>query len=100
MQNKDVEQQMFDMISHWQQSGLSQKKYCVEQGIRYHVFHYWFKRYRDRNADNSQANFIPIQIKSSEADARNAGIELILADGKRVLFHQPVSAAFIKAITG
>ena len=100
MQNQDVQQQMFGLIRSWQGSGLSQKVFCEQHGVRYHVFHYWFKRYRDKDSGSSPGNFIPIQIKSSEADTRNAGIELILADGKRVLFHQPVSAAFIKAIIG
>jgi len=98
MQSKDVQEQMFNFIRGWQQSGLSQKMYCEQGGIRYHVFHYWFKRYRDKSPGHTEASFIPIQIKPSETDARNAGIELILADGKRVLFHHPVSADFIKAI--
>ena len=97
MQNQEVQEQMFSMIARWQQSGISQKLYCEQHGIRYHVFHYWFKRYRDRNA-NSDTAFIPIHIKPTETDASDAGIELILGDGKRILFHQPISAAFIKAI--
>ncbi|WP_442345985.1 IS66 family insertion sequence element accessory protein TnpA, partial [Foetidibacter luteolus] len=34
---------MFSMIGDWQQSGLSQKAFCAQHGIRYHVFHYWYK---------------------------------------------------------
>ena len=98
MQSKDVQEQMFNFIRGWQQSGLSQKMYCEQSGTRYHVFHYWFKRYRDKSPGHTEASFIPIQIKPSESDARNTGIELILADGKRVLFHKSVSADFIKAI--
>ena len=99
MQNKESEQQMFIMLKHWQESGLSQKLYCEQHGIRYHVFHYWYKRFRDSQADGKkEGTFIPLQIKPQVPAGINAGIELLLADGHRLLFHQPVSADFIKAI--
>ena len=44
--NEEVEQQMFAMIQSWQQSGLTQKAYCQEHAVSYHIFHYWYKRYR------------------------------------------------------
>ena len=43
-------EQMFKMISTWQQSGLSQKSFCEQNGIRYHVFHYWYKCFVNCNA--------------------------------------------------
>lgn len=98
MQVEDVQEQMFNLIRGWQQSGLSQKLYCEQQGIRYHVFHYWYKRFRESRADNKEGTFIPLQIKSLAPAGINAGIELVLADGNRVLFYQPVSADFIKGI--
>jgi len=99
MQNKETEQQMFNMLTHWQQSGISQKLYCEQHGIRYHVFHYWYKRFRDGQADSKKdGTFIPLQIKPPVTAGKNAGIELLLTDGRRLLFHQPVSADFIKAI--
>jgi len=99
MQNRETEQQMFNMLTHWQQSGISQKLYCEQHGIRYHVFHYWYKRFRGSQADSKkEGTFIPVQIKPSVAAEKNADIELLLANGTRVLFYQPVSADFIKAI--
>ncbi|HSF70675.1 MAG TPA: hypothetical protein VLA25_00125 [Methylotenera sp.] len=99
MQNQDVQQKMFNLIIGWQQSGQSQKMYCEQSGIRYHVFHYWYKRYRDSQADSTKEGiFIPLQIKQLPPSGKNAGIELLLADGRKLLFNQPVSADFIKAI--
>lgn len=98
MLDQEVQKEMFAMVSHWQQSRQSQKSYCEQHGIRYHVFHYWYKRFRDSQGVNQDATFIPLQIKSLQTVSTNAGIELILADGKRVLFYQSVSADFIKAI--
>ena len=98
MQDKEAQAQMFNMIIDWQQSGLSQKKYCEAHGIRYHVFHYWFRRYRSQHTDHPDAGFIPVQIESLPGSHVQAGIELVLTDGRRILFHQPISADFIKAI--
>ena len=99
MQNTETEQQMFNMLTHWQQSGISQKLYCEQHRIRYHVFHYWYKRFRDSQADSKEkGTFIPVQIKPPVAAGKNGGIELLFANGNRVLFYQPVSADFIKAI--
>lgn len=99
MQNTETEQQMFNMLTHWQLSGISQKAYCEQHDIKYHVFHYWYKRFRDSQANNKQAGkFIPIQIQHPISTTKNAGIELLFPDGRRLLFNQPVSADFIKAI--
>jgi hypothetical protein len=104
MQNDDqIQQQMFLMIASWQQSGIHQKAFCEQQGIRYHVFHYWYKKYRDAQLPAKENSFIPLQVKhpSSAAPitpAAGAHTEIVLPDGRRLLFHQPVSADYLKAI--
>lgn len=47
----EVREQMFKLIEQWQQSRLTQNTFCEQQFIRYHVFHYWYKRYREQHAD-------------------------------------------------
>lgn len=98
MQDQEVREQMFNLVKGWQQSVLSQKLFCEQNGIRYHVFHYWYKRFRDGHSVNKEATFIPLQIKSLQPGSACAGIELLLTDGRRILFNQPVTADFIKAI--
>ncbi len=87
-------EQMFSMIGNWQQSGLSQKAFCAQHDIRYHVFHYWYKVYRNTHA-LSQASFVKLQITPSPG---LSSAELICTDGKRLVFHQPVSADYLKAL--
>ena len=95
MQNKEqIREQMRIMITGWQDSGLSQKQYCVLHNIRYHIFHYWYKRFKDQLSDGPSASFIAIQ----PAPAASGHIELHFAEGKRIVFHQPVSAGFLKAL--
>jgi hypothetical protein len=94
-----VREQMFAMITHWQSSGLSQKAYCEEHGIGYHVFHYWYKCFRDWQFPAKEKGFIPLKIgPSNAANSTSAHAELLLADGRRLIFHQAVSSDYLKRI--
>ena len=95
--DEQIQQQMFSMINEWQQSSLTQKAFCEQHTIRYHVFHYWYKRYRDEQATDKEPGFISLKIKPS-SDSFAPHTELLLPDGKRLLFHQPVSSDYLKAI--
>lgn len=96
--DKNTQEQMFAIIASWKQSNLSQKAYCEQNQIRYHVFHYWYKRYRSKQSASVEASFIPLTVKPSLSDATCANIEVIMADGKRILFHHAVSSDFLKAV--
>ena len=96
--DKNTQEQMFGLISSWKQSDLSQKAWCEQNQIRYHVFHYWYKRYRNEQSSGSEPAFIPLTVKPSFSDATCANVEVVLADGRRILFHQPVSSNFLKAV--
>ena len=92
-------EQMFKMISTWQQSGLTQKAFCEQNAIRYHVFHYWYKCFRNMQIPTKDEGFIPLSIQPScVMNSSSAFVELMLTDGKRLLFHQPVSSDYLKAI--
>lgn len=86
--------QMFSVIGDWQQSGLSQKAFCSQFGLRYHVFHYWYKVYRNQGGLPG-TSFIKLEVTPPTG---TASAELICTDGKRVVFHQPVSAGYLKAL--
>ena len=92
----EKQQQMFRSITRWQQSGLSQKAWCEKNDIGYATFHYWYKRFRTTdvavdNQDNDNG-FVQVLVDGTST----AGwCELLLADGKKLVFHQPVSAAFL-----
>ena|SRR5579863_7890167 len=97
MQSKEkeaVKQQMFERIDRWQQSGLSQKAYCREVNLAYHVFHYWYKRYRITE-NKPASSFIKLRVSTPSV---SSFIEIILPDGKRLLFHQPVGIDYLKAL--
>jgi len=90
-------QQMFSMVAQWQQSGLSQKAYCVQNNIAYYVFHYWYKCYRDKRTItvDRPTPFVQLQVNSGSSVPT---VELQWGDGRRLLFHQPVSSDYLKAL--
>ena len=96
MQSKEkeaVQQQMFDYINQWQQSGMTQKVFCGQVNLAYHVFHYWYKRYRI--TESKPASFIKLGVSTP---CVSSSIELVLPDGKRLLVPQPVSIDYLNAL--
>ena len=97
--DKAIREQMFAMISSWQQSGLSQKAYCQQHNIRYHVFHYWYKCFRDLQSPAKDKGFMPLKIQAvNSIHTASAHAELLLPDGRRLLFHQAVTSDYLKAL--
>ena len=93
----EVRQQMFKLIEQWQQSDLTQKEYCEQQSIKYHVFHYWYKRYRleQPGTVGNNSSFVKLQI----AKPVTAGaVEIHFPGGIRLFFHEPVSSNYLKAL--
>lgn len=93
--NESVQQKMFSLIAQWQQSDLTQKLFCQQNEIPYHVFHYWYGRYRklDQGTD-ATPRFIKLAVSS---DSKGYA-ELILPNGKRLLIHQPVPSDYLKML--
>jgi hypothetical protein len=92
-----VRAEMFSLITSWRQSRLSQKGYCEQHNIRYHVFHYWYKCYPDLQTYTEDEGFITLKFKPFVNDAC-AYVKLLFAEGKRLLFHRPVSIDYLKAL--
>jgi hypothetical protein len=94
----EVREQMFSMIEQWQQSGLTQKAFCERQSLKYHTFYYWYKCYRRQNpVEVNAGSFVKLQIaKPSFA----ASVEINYPGGVRLVFHEPVSAIYLKVLLG
>ena len=92
---EDVKHQMFHHIKQWTVSNLSQKDYCRQHQLTYHSFHYWYKRYKNNDQSRAVASFMQLQVQPQTLQPM---VELLLSDGKRILFHQPVSSDYLKAL--
>jgi hypothetical protein len=97
--NKEQGEAMLSLIEQWQQSGLSQKAFYKQHNIPAHVFYYWLRRYKKQQAGLNQSvtpnSFVQLQ-PSLVPLAGN--IELQLINGNRIIFHQPVSVDYLKAL--
>ena len=89
-------EQMFSQIELWQQSGHTQKAFCEEKSIKYHVFHYWYGLYRNKDIDSNENSTSFIQLKLPKAIG--VSVEIHLQNGARLYFHEPVSSDYIKAL--
>jgi len=99
MQTKDeVRRQMYNHIEQWQQSGLTQKAFCLQNDLSYHVFHYWYKVFRNKES-RPASSFIKLDIPPA-AVYGTPHSELILPDGKRLLFHEAPGIDYLKALIG
>jgi hypothetical protein len=99
---KLLQQRMFKAIRRWQRSGLTQKDWCENNDIAYRRFHYWYRRYRigEQGYARDQENdrFVPLVVGPSAA--AGSWCELSFPEGKRLAFHQPVSAEFLRSLIG
>ena len=93
--NESVRGQMFASVASWQQSDLSQKEWCRQQDIAYHIFHYWYRIYREErpHSDNGNA-FVKLSVKSEA----NASCEVVFANGTKILFREPVTVHYLKSL--
>lgn len=92
----EVRQQMFEIIDRWKQSGLSQKSFCENESIKPYVFYYWYRRYRIfHQSDGDESGFVKLNI---EKPVSSAPVEIHFPKGVRLLFHEPVSADYLKSL--
>jgi len=92
-----------DLIESWQTSNLTQKQFCTQHAIAYSGFHYWFKKFREEDAPSQEGlGFATVKIPTSHKKPveRQGSVqaELVLPDGRRVIFYQGVDVQFVRAL--
>jgi hypothetical protein len=93
--NELVREQMFSSIASWQQSDLSQKEWCRQQDISYHIFHYWYRVYREEHSQTDNGDsFVKLSVKPEA----NSSCEVVFTDGTKILFREPVTVDYLKSL--
>jgi hypothetical protein len=80
-------------LESWQQSGISQQKYCEQAGIKKSSFQYWRKKL-DAPV-GSAGNFIELKIKPLK---QKSYIEIILPNRYRIRFSGDLQLEEIKNV--
>lgn len=101
-----------ELLSRQQESGLSVRDFCSNEGIHPSTFYYWFKKHRDKSRAKE---FIPLVVQNtfevqrpgkicasanpgtSSAD-HGALLEFVFPNGTRVLLKQQPDMALLKAM--
>jgi hypothetical protein len=77
-QRRRSREEMFPVVEAWQQSGLSKKSFCEEQGIIKYVFLYWVRKYRDEHEPDG---FVPLTSGGALSLMQNYSIEIHYPNG-------------------
>ena len=91
--DNSIREQMFASIASWLSSELSQKQWCQEQGITYHVFHYWYRKYRDEHPSTDDS-FVRLTVKPEAV----ASCEVVFTDGTKIIFREAVPVEYLKSL--
>ena len=92
---KEHRAESLQMITQWQQSGLTQKAFCITNNIAYHVFHYWYGVYRSNQ--NTSGSFLPVTITTT---ASLEPVTIIGVNGIKVeLSYSDQSIRFVKQLS-
>jgi len=100
------------LLSRQQESGLSVRDFCSNEGLHPSTFYYWLKKHREKHRAKE---FIPLAIQNAFAVHRpgkvcitaNPGtssgdhgtlLEFVFPNGTRVLLKQQPDIAFLKVI--
>ena len=95
-----TQQLMFSLIEIWQSSNKSQQEFCKEKDIEYHKFTYWFRKYKSVHSPTGTDTKFFKQIKLKEQSPSSTQVELVFPDGRKLIFHQPVDASFLRTLLG
>jgi hypothetical protein len=87
---------MFSLIEVWKKSGMRQKDFCAEKDIALPKFQYWMKKYTLQH--EATGDFTPVKLTGSGVASPAGAMEIHWPDGRRLVFHTPVEASFLKAL--
>ena len=75
-------------VKDWQESGITQEKYCKSANIFYPAFVYWRVKLLSKNKKTINSKFLPLASPSYAAPqhSENQKIEVISPDGTRLSF--------------
>jgi transposase-like protein len=91
---KYSKEEMYLAIELWQESGLSQVKFCSRENLSVKTFSYWYKKYKNENRLSVEENretpntFIPVKVSGDRtanvSDGEYGRIEVSFPNGVQV----------------
>lgn len=92
-----TKEEMFPIVEAWQDSSISKKAFCEEQGLVKSVFFYWCKRYRE---ENDQGGFVPLTVGASRSFTQGHSIEILYPNGVVLKLPTNTPASLVRQYVG
>lgn len=83
---RDLKKEAFwrKLIGGRAKSGLSIRAWCRKRGVNEVSFHWWRRELARRDAEPSQAAFVPVHVVPDIVPEAHGGIEIVLSGGHRI----------------
>lgn len=97
LENKlSTRDQMYQLIKQALESNKTNRDFCMEHGLREHVFYYWLKRYKENQSPVK--GFIPIKVNGQCPSFKNDKIEIQYPNGVYLSLPVHIDINRIKAL--
>lgn len=92
---------MRQLYDQWRSEGISKQAFCNQNGLGYHKFNYWVKKFRNDSAERlvAQKGFSRIGIHSQLVQTQRPLLAtFVFASGARLELFTTPDASFIKEL--
>jgi hypothetical protein len=105
-QKRDVEKERYwqKIIPEAVRSGMSIREFCRQRRLKESQFYWWQRRPKAGRGEGTRRSSVvhwgaaSFALVSDEAGATDAGIELVLGDGRRLRIRQGVDEATLRVV--
>lgn len=99
---KNDTEKMRELYDQWQAQGISKQAFCNRNGMGYHKFNYWVKKFRCENvataAPTRGFSQIPVQQPDLIEQNQQALAAITFPSGARIELFGSLDVSFIKKL--
>lgn len=99
---KNEIEKMRDLYDQWQAQGISKQAFCNQNGMGYHKFNYWVKKFRHKNVATTSPTrgFSPISVPQPELVGQDQHVlaAITFSSGARIELFGSLDASFIRKL--
>ncbi len=102
-----TKEEMTLAVELWQESGLSQEKFCKRENISISTFCYWFKKHKEERGQlkpqprkQPVKTFIPVELSQATNSIEPGHIEIAFPNGIQLICPADMDMQKIKTLIG
>jgi len=88
------------LFDQWQTQGISKQAFCNQNGIGYHKFNYWVKKFRPKKTPVPTHGFsqIPVQQPDVMVQIQQVLAVITFPSGARIELFDSLDASFLRKL--